>query len=278
MIVWQPPSTSSSSSLPNLYRMNSSTSSPEKGDDHQLDKLLFLPSPNFDETRIAQQVNDDHESSRVEGLAPSIAFPQDQRPEKGSPLSTNKSSATVPVPASPLPTERSIITAAAATTTPTANTVGIVSESSQFFPFLSTYSEAKSVLSATSNAFAKACPLPQTEQQTSLQQDDGTIRVQSGSGYRLMKPFPWRLHEILENVRMKRLDWIVSWRPEGRSFQVHCQKSFTDIIIPMYFRHSRYKSFQRQLYLYGFRTSDVASIERGELSFNKTTTNVDCTV
>jgi hypothetical protein len=92
---------------------------------------------------------------------------------------------------------------------------------------------------------------------------DGTIRVPSGSGYRIMTPFPWRLHEILEEVEHKKLDWIVSWLPDGRGFQVHCQKSFSDKIIPMFFRHSRYKSFQRQLYLYGFRSLETHSLQRG---------------
>ncbi|KAG7366832.1 HSF-type DNA-binding protein [Nitzschia inconspicua] len=93
--------------------------------------------------------------------------------------------------------------------------------------------------------------------------DDGTIRVPSGSGYRIMTPFPWRLHEILEEVEQKRLDWIVSWLPNGRGFQVHCQKNFSEIIIPMFFRHCRYKSFQRQLYLYGFRSLETQNMSRG---------------
>jgi hypothetical protein len=94
--------------------------------------------------------------------------------------------------------------------------------------------------------------------------DDGTIRVPSGSGYRIMTPFPWRLHEILEEVEKKQLDWIVSWLPNGRGFQVHCQKNFSEVIIPMFFRHCRYKSFQRQLYLYGFRSLDTQNMSRGE--------------
>mmetsp|Transcript_19946 Transcript_19946/g.35073 ORF Transcript_19946/g.35073 Transcript_19946/m.35073 type:complete len:358 (+) Transcript_19946:116-1189(+) len=93
--------------------------------------------------------------------------------------------------------------------------------------------------------------------------DDGTIRVPSGSGYRIMTPFPWRLHEILEEVEKKKLDWIVSWLPDGKGFQVHCQNSFSEVIIPMFFRHSRYKSFQRQLYLYGFRSLETQSMARG---------------
>jgi hypothetical protein len=94
--------------------------------------------------------------------------------------------------------------------------------------------------------------------------NDGTIRVPSGSGFRIMVPFPWRLHEILEEVEEQELAWIVSWLPDGRGFRVHCQKSFSEIIIPMFFRHSRYKSFQRQLYLYGFRSLETQDVSRGK--------------
>jgi hypothetical protein len=94
--------------------------------------------------------------------------------------------------------------------------------------------------------------------------DDGTIRVPSGSGFRIMTPFPWRLHEILEDVERKQLHWIASWLSNGRGFQVHCQKTFSEVILPMFFRHCRYKSFQRQLYLYGFRSLDTQNMSRGE--------------
>ena len=73
---------------------------------------------------------------------------------------------------------------------------------------------------------------------------DGVIRVPSGSGYRMMKPFPWLLHEMLEDVEKKKLGWIVSWMPNGNSFQVHSAERFADSILPTYFRHQRYKSFQ----------------------------------
>lgn len=72
----------------------------------------------------------------------------------------------------------------------------------------------------------------------------GAIRVPSGSGFRIMTPFPWKLHEILEDIKEKGLDWIVAWRSDGKAFQVIDQDNFQDIILPMYFRHNRYKSFQ----------------------------------
>lgn len=76
---------------------------------------------------------------------------------------------------------------------------------------------------------------------------DGVIRVPSGSGFRMMKPFPWLLHEMLEDIEKKRLSWVVSWSPDGRAFQVHSPERFSDTILPTYFRHKRYKSFQVSL-------------------------------
>jgi hypothetical protein len=64
--------------------------------------------------------------------------------------------------------------------------------------------------------------------------------------------FPAKLHQILNEVEQKGNDEIISWNPDGKSFNVHNQKTFVDSVLPSYFRHSKYRSFQRQLNLYGF--------------------------
>jgi hypothetical protein len=46
---------------------------------------------------------------------------------------------------------------------------------------------------------------------------------------------------------------IVSWQPHGKAFRVHQPEVFAGRIIPRYFKQSKYKSFQRQLNIYGFR-------------------------
>jgi hypothetical protein len=66
-------------------------------------------------------------------------------------------------------------------------------------------------------------------------------------------PFVWKLYEMLEVVDRTGNQHIVSWVGEGKAFKVHDIKSFVHKIIPMYFRQSKYKSFQRQLYLYEFK-------------------------
>jgi hypothetical protein len=84
---------------------------------------------------------------------------------------------------------------------------------------------------------------------------DGSIRVVSGSGFRYVTPFPWRLHEMLEESSESSSEdsQIVSWLPDGKSFKVHDPQGFSKKIIPSWFKHKCYKSFQRQLHLYGFR-------------------------
>eukprot|EP00934_Nitzschia_sp_Nitz4_P002002 Nitzschia sp. Nitz4//scaffold231_size31564//17049//17849//NITZ4_007941-RA/size31564-processed-gene-0.37-mRNA-1//-1//CDS//3329543296//2002//frame0 len=65
-------------------------------------------------------------------------------------------------------------------------------------------------------------------------------------------PFVWKLYEMLEEVERNGQEDIVSWVDEGKAFKVHKLDSFVQDIIPKYFRQSKYKSFQRQLYFYEF--------------------------
>ena len=64
--------------------------------------------------------------------------------------------------------------------------------------------------------------------------------------------FPWKLHDMLDNARADGVEDIVSWSRNGRSFRVHKPPKFVDIVMGSYFKQTKYKSFQRQLNLYGF--------------------------
>lgn len=81
----------------------------------------------------------------------------------------------------------------------------------------------------------------------------GSIRVVSGSGFRYVVPFPYRLHEMLSNVDEKFDSSIVSWLPDGKHFKVHDPRRFVECVIPSAFKQKSLKSFQRQLHLYGFQ-------------------------
>jgi len=69
----------------------------------------------------------------------------------------------------------------------------------------------------------------------------------------VVNPFPLVLHTLLERAEVDHYSQIVSWKPHGRSFQVHDKERFAKQILPLYFRQTQFGSFQRQLNLYSFR-------------------------
>lgn len=46
---------------------------------------------------------------------------------------------------------------------------------------------------------------------------------------------------------------IISWRVHGRAFRVDDRDMFATLVMPKFFKQTRYKSFQRQLHLWGFK-------------------------
>jgi hypothetical protein len=76
-------------------------------------------------------------------------------------------------------------------------------------------------------------------------------------------PFPVKLYQMLEDSERYGTESIVSWSTNGRSFRVHNPKHFVTTIMPMYFRQTRYKSFQRQLHLYGYTRLVMGSDKGG---------------
>jgi hypothetical protein len=45
----------------------------------------------------------------------------------------------------------------------------------------------------------------------------------------------------------------VSWLPNGKAFRIHKPTEFAQFILPRYFDKTKYKSFKRQLNIYGFQ-------------------------
>lgn len=89
----------------------------------------------------------------------------------------------------------------------------------------------------------------------SLENGRGSIKVVSGSGFRYLVPFPYKFHRMLEETEEKGDSYksIVSWLPGGQHFKVHDSNAFMKHIVPQYFKQKSYKSFQRQLHIYGFK-------------------------
>ena len=65
-------------------------------------------------------------------------------------------------------------------------------------------------------------------------------------------PFPVQLHHMLSNTEEDGFNAIVSWQPHGRCFVVRDIDEFVRLVLPKYFKQSKFPSFQRQLNLYGF--------------------------
>jgi hypothetical protein len=78
--------------------------------------------------------------------------------------------------------------------------------------------------------------------------------------------FPCKLFAMLEDAEEKGFRHIVSWNAEGNGFMVHDASVFLKTIIPQYFNQTKYKSFQRQLSLYGF--TRIAAGRRKGLRFH----------
>jgi hypothetical protein len=68
----------------------------------------------------------------------------------------------------------------------------------------------------------------------------------------LTMAFPLRIRVMLDYVHDQGLEDIVSWTLTGKAFKVHKPEEFESRIMPIFFSQTKYKSFQRQLNLYGF--------------------------
>ena len=57
---------------------------------------------------------------------------------------------------------------------------------------------------------------------------------------------------MLEEVANAGDESIVSWQPHGKAFRVHVPHVFARTVMLRYFKQTKYKSFLRQLHIYGF--------------------------
>ncbi|OQS06685.1 hypothetical protein THRCLA_01294 [Thraustotheca clavata] len=73
-------------------------------------------------------------------------------------------------------------------------------------------------------------------------------------------PFLEKTYMMLEQCTPS----VASWTPDGLSFVVYNADKFAAEVIPMYFKHSKFSSFVRQLNFYGFRRLK----SRGKPHFN----------
>ncbi|KAG7363742.1 HSF-type DNA-binding protein [Nitzschia inconspicua] len=75
--------------------------------------------------------------------------------------------------------------------------------------------------------------------------------------------FPLKLHAMLEDAESKGFANIVSWQAGDKSFKVIDVNKFGSDIMPMYFNQTKFKSFQRQLNIYGYRRIQHGPLKGG---------------
>jgi len=64
--------------------------------------------------------------------------------------------------------------------------------------------------------------------------------------------FPRRLYKMLQSESGNSSADMISWSDSGRAFRIADVSIFSSLVLPMYFRTSKFSSFQRNLNLYGF--------------------------
>lgn len=80
--------------------------------------------------------------------------------------------------------------------------------------------------------------------------------------------FPMKLHRLLRNLEESRQTHIAGFSKDGKSFYIRNKVEF-EAALPTVFRHGKFLSFKRLLYMYGFTCIRVSSTERGEFRREK---------
>jgi len=78
--------------------------------------------------------------------------------------------------------------------------------------------------------------------------------------------FNSRLHQLLSELERNGQGEIMSWQPHGKAFRVNDKERFVKEVLPLWFRQTRYTSFNRQLNLYGFQRFSKGTRVRHKLS------------
>eukprot|EP00980_Cylindrotheca_fusiformis_P021725 scaffold8554_cov85-Cylindrotheca_fusiformis.AAC.2 len=116
----------------------------------------------------------------------------------------------------------------------------VMKNDTDYHPLVPSTSGVKNTIDTTSNS---------TNQTNS---SSGSGSNSNNNSKRMDEPFPLKLHRMLSDVENTPDQEVLSWGPNGRYFVILQPKVFANRIMGKYFRQTKYKSFQRQLNLYGF--------------------------
>ncbi|EGZ22898.1 hypothetical protein PHYSODRAFT_485031 [Phytophthora sojae] len=70
-----------------------------------------------------------------------------------------------------------------------------------------------------------------------------------GTPVKEVAPFLSSLRVMLDTESPR----ILRWTPDGKAFEIHDMAAMTSYVLPKYFKHRKYASFQRQLNYFHFR-------------------------
>lgn len=90
-----------------------------------------------------------------------------------------------------------------------------------------------------------------------LPQQQPVISEETLNSQNKQKNFPNTLYEMLQQQNENNASEIISWLPNGAGFVIHKKKDFEDVILPTYFKGIKFRSFQRQLNIYGFERQEI---------------------
>jgi HSF-type DNA-binding len=76
--------------------------------------------------------------------------------------------------------------------------------------------------------------------------------VESASENQGRERFPDKLFRVLDRAATERFDHVISWQHHGRCFMIHQRETFKALLTVLMPGITRWKSFQRQLHVWGF--------------------------
>ena len=77
------------------------------------------------------------------------------------------------------------------------------------------------------------------------------VHYQHSAATTTTTPFPQKLYRLLEDAPHKGFEHIIAWQPGGKSFKVYQPEAFASFVMQNYMVQTKFKSFQRQLNIYG---------------------------
>ena len=106
-------------------------------------------------------------------------------------------------------------------------------------------------------------------QQDQQQPHDDDEDHQQQQQQRNTNQFPWKLHQVLSDAENNGEDAVISWLPDGKAFCIHNRERFLATIMKTYFSQTKFKSFQRQMNLWGFQKVPKAERRQKDSYFHR---------